>query len=299
MSLSVAKRHPYCTDNPGMKLSLRSISPKLLLWLGLCVAFLVQYTGFIRELLDAWLSDAEFSYGIIIPAIVAYLIWSRRDRLREAPKRAWIPALVLVVIGCALQLLASVSGTLVLSGLAFVISLMGITGFLWGPRPLRIVIVPLAFLLLMVPLPSYLLGELTWYLQVAASTISGAVLGALGVPVYQDGNLLKLPNYVLEVKEACSGSRSIFALLAMALLLGLTMEKKWRVRIPLVLAAPLLAIVANVIRIVGTGLLAWQFGGVAANESLHTAWGVVVFLIAVTGLLAFERLLRWAANAYA
>src|SRR6185437_6496921 len=133
MSLGLLKRYSYCTDNLGMNLRSRSAWPKLLLWLGLCAAFLIQYTGFIRELLNAWLNDAEFSYGLIIPAIVAYLIWSRRDRLRQAPKRTSVAALSLVIFGCGLQLLASVSGTLVLSGLAFVISLMGVTGFLWGP----------------------------------------------------------------------------------------------------------------------------------------------------------------------
>ena len=70
-------------------------------------------------------------------------------------------------------------------------------------------------------------------------------------------------------------------------------------RIALVLAAPILAVATNVIRIVGTGLLAWRFGSVAANESLHTVWGVVIFLMAVAGLVAFQRFLRWAMNAYA
>jgi exosortase len=268
----------------------------VLLWGFLGVLLLLQYDAFIKTLVHTWLNDAEFSYGIIIPVIVAYLIWSRRYQLQGAVKTAWPTGLAIGSVGCGLQVLASVSGSLIVSGLALAISLIGVVGFLWGRQCLRIVAMPLGFLILSVPMPSYLLGQLTWHLQVMASTISATLLDFVGVPVYQDGNLLRLPDYSLEVKEACSGSRSIFALLAIALVLGISLERKWRIRIALVAAVPALAITANVIRIVGTGLIALRFGSVARNESLHTAWGIVAFILAVTGLLGFQRLLRWVMN---
>jgi exosortase len=139
-----------------------------------------------------------------------------------------------------------------------------------------------------------MVGGLSWYLQAVASTASAATLRFLGVPIFQDGNLLRLSNYVLEVKQACSGSRSIFALLAMACVLGISTERKSGIRVLLVGAAPILAVGANVIRIVVTGLIAWQWGDFAAEESLHAAWGVLVFVIALFGLLGFQRILQWA-----
>jgi exosortase len=190
-------------------------------------------------------------------------------------------------------------GSLIVCGIALVLILMGIVGFQWGLRRLRIVAVPLAFLLLMVPLPSYLTGQFQWRLKIIAGTVSAATLRLLRIPVFQDGNFLKLPNYVLEVKQACSGSRSIFALMALAMVLGYVTERKWQTRILLLAAAPVLAIGANVIRIVGTGIIAWNYGDLAANDSLHSAWGVMVFLIAVSGLLGIQRLMRWATNSYA
>jgi exosortase len=192
-----------------------------------------------------------------------------------------------------LQVLASLSGSLILYGFAFAISVMGITGFLFGRECLRIVAAPFGFLILMIPMPSYLLGELTWHLQTVASTASSSILRGMSIPVYQNGNLLKLANFTLEVKEACSGSRFVFALLALALLLGLTVEQKWGVRLSLVIAAPILAVFANVGRIVGTGLIASRFGPLAADESLHAVWGIGVFILAVTELLIFQRILRW------
>jgi exosortase len=179
------------------------------------------------------------------------------------------------------------------------VTILGTILFLWGPTCTKIAAGPVALLMLMVPLPAYITGELSWNLQGLASTFSSAILRLLGTPVLQDGNLLKLPNYVLEVKQACSGSRSLFALIALALVLGLTSTRKWWIRMLLVVVAPGLAVGANIVRIVGTGLIARRWGALAADESLHMVWGILVFVIAVLGLLVFQRFLRWSTNEFA
>lgn len=252
----------------------------------------LSFGSFFRVLFQNWIHNEEFSYGILIPPIASYLIWKRKERLKTAAIDSWTPGFLVAAIGCGLQVLASRSGTLLLSGFALVVLLVGITGFLWGLKILRICVGPLTLLILMVPLPSYAVGEVAWHLQSVASTISARSLESLGVPVYQDGNLLRLPNYVLEVKQACSGSRSILSLVALALVIGLSAGEKWWRRGVLVLAAPILAIAANVVRIVGTGLIAQHWGNLAANESLHASWGVAVFLLGVLGLLGIHNLLR-------
>jgi exosortase len=269
------------------------------LWVGVCLAVGLVFGAFFRSLWGFWWRDPEFSYGLLIPPIVAYLAWLRRGQGAQAGTTGWSGAIVLVIAGCALQIVASYSGTLLLSGIALAITLIGSVGFVWGRAYLGIMAAPIGLLTLMVPVPSYLAGDLAWRLQVAASAISSAALEFLGVPVYHDGNLLILSNYVLEVKQACSGSHSLFALVALASVVGIITERKWWIRVLLVAAAPVLSIGANIVRIVGTGLIAHRWGSLAANESLHSAWGVLVFVIAVMGLLVFQRFLRWVANEYA
>jgi exosortase len=176
---------------------------------------------------------------------------------------------------------------------------LGAILYLLGKNSAKIAGAPVSLLILMIPLPAYVTGELSWHLQGLASTVSSMFLRLLGTPVLQDGNLLKLPNYVLEVKQACSGSRSLFALITLALVLGLSASRRWWIQVLLVVIAPLLAVGANIIRIVGTGLIARRWGGLAADESLHMIWGILVFVIAVGGLLGFLRFLRWATNEYA
>jgi exosortase len=271
----------------------------LTLWVALGLALLGVYEALLRKLWGIWLTNDEFSYGILVPLIVVYLLWLRRGRFRAEEDAYWVTALGIAFIGCGLHVVGSLSGTLFLSGLGFAGTLLGVVGFLWGRTVFRVAAPAISLSILMVPLPSYLIGQLTWYLQVMASTISSTILALLGIPVFQDGNLLKLSNYVLEVKQACSGSRSIFALLALALVLGIGGQRKVVVRILLVATAPALAVGANVIRIVGTGVIAQFWGGIAANESLHTVWGIFVFAIAVAGLLSIQRMLKWATNEYA
>lgn len=274
----------------------RAERTSFLLLAGLILAILLTYGGFFRSLEQVWLKNTEFSYGALVPVLMGYLIWLRRESLLKIERLGWTPAIVGVIGGCGLAILASSSGTLILSGLSLVIVLISIVGYLWGRDFLRAVALPLSLAVLMVPVPLYLADEITWRLQVIASSASSVILRFLGVPVYQDGNLLLLTNYVLEIKEACSGSRSLFALLGLALVLGLTTEKRRWVRICLLVAAPLLSLGANLIRIVGTGLIAYRWGNLAANESLHWFWGVLVFMIAVLGLFGVQKLLRWAPN---
>jgi exosortase len=268
------------------------------LWGLMLVVFLLPYAEFARALWDTWLHNEEFSFGVLLPVVAGFLIWSRREQLKEK-EDPWPAGLALVILGSGLLALGTMSGTLLFSGIALSLTAIGMVGFLWGPRHVQVVWAPLSLLVLMVPLPSYVVGEFSWMLQSGASTISSRILGALGVPVYQDGNLLRLPNYVLEVKQACSGSRSIFALLALAVVIGLSVKQKWWIRIAMVAMAPVLAVFANVVRIVGTGVVARKWGQLAANESLHAAWGILVFLIAVMGLLGVQRLLQWATSEYA
>ena len=275
----------------------KAVSP--ILWVTLGVALVLPFGVFLRGLLKAWFSDPEFSFGVLIPVIVVYLLWKRREQLQSQVGPGHAGGMALAFVGCGLQVLSGLSGSFLISGIALIITILGAILYLWGLANFKIAGPPVGMLILMIPLPSYVVGELSWRLQGQASTISTVVLRFLGTPVMQDGNLLKLPNYVLEVKQACSGSRSIFALLALAVILGLTATSRWWIRALLVGAAPILAVGANIVRIVGTGLIAKRWGALAADESLHLVWGILVFVIAVSGLLGFLRFFKWAANEHA
>lgn len=254
-----------------------------------CAPFYRFFIAAARE----WFQSEVFSYGILIPVLAGYFLWQKWPRISQLPVLPWNAGIGLVALGYGILLMGEMSGLLLVSGAALILVLLGTTGSLWGWKQLRQVAIPVAFLIFMVPWPPYVLGSLSWRLQAYASVLSASILEGVGVPVFQDGNLLYLPNYVMAVKEACSGTRSLFALLALAASLGILTERSWAIRILLVLSAPLMALLANVVRIVGTGLVAISFGREAAEGTLHTMWGMVVFLLGAAGLVAIQRISRW------
>jgi exosortase len=272
---------------------------RIVLWIGLAATLFVAYSGFLAKLLGIWISGTEFSYGLLVPVISGYLVWARRAQLAAAPKSHSTAMLIFVLAGSGLAILASFNGSMLIFAAAFVLSLAGIVGFVWGPERLKVVALPLGFLILMVPIPSYVTGTIAWNLQLAASSFSSTLLEFLGVPVYQDGVLLRLPNHVMEVKEACSGIRSILALLALSLIIGLITESKLKTRVALIIMTPVVAVIANVFRIVCTGFIGWRLGGFALLESWHTALGLLVFIATLSAILGLQKVLRWATNRYA
>src|SRR3974390_1695855 len=96
----------------------------------LAVLAALSFGAFFQILFQNWTQNEEFSYGLLISPISAYLIWKRKDRLRAAAKSSWTPGFLVAAFGCSLQILASRSGTLLLSGFALVVFLIGVTGFL-------------------------------------------------------------------------------------------------------------------------------------------------------------------------
>ncbi len=264
------------------------------MWAGLALLVLAPFFDLFRATSREWFSNPTFSYGALIPLIVAYFIWQRRAQLTSMPVHGSLLGLLLLIVGCLIHLMGTLSGIMLVSAVGFTIVLIGAVAFLFGKAQARVVGLTLCLLMFMVPWPTYTIGELSWRLQEIASSISARLLQLSGTTVYQDGNLLVLPNYILEVKEVCSGTRSIFALLALAGVLALLMNCHWVWRVTLLMLSPVMALLANIIRIVGTGVAAVHYGRVAANETLHAIWGVMVFLLAVAGLLGMERLLRWA-----
>jgi exosortase len=137
----------------------------------------------------------------------------------------------------------------------------------------------------MIPLPGIIYYQITFPLQLAASRIAEICLDLLQVPALRDGNLLILPNTTLQVAEACSGIRSLYSLLALAVAYGYLAEKSlWKRLVLAGLMIPL-AVVSNGLRLTATGILTYFYGPGMAAGNFHALMGSLVFIIAVVGML--------------
>ncbi len=252
------------------------------LWLGfLGVLLAILYAPILKSLVVHWWNDADYSHGFLVPIFAAFVIWHKRERLSSIPIHPSDFGLLAMVGGTALLLLGSLGAELFTSRFSIIVVIAGTVLFLGGWRLLRAVSFPLAFSVLMIPIPLIIYNQITFPLQLLASRFAAAALQLMQVPVLREGNLLILPNYTLEVVEACSGIRSLMTLLTLAIAYGYFAEKRSWARWALVLLVPPVAIVSNSIRIVGSGILTYRFGSRAAEGFFHAFSGWVIFLAAL------------------
>jgi len=256
-------------------------------------AFVWLYAGVVSGLARQWASDENYSHGFLVVPLAAFFAWERRRALARAPQRPSLVGVAVIVASLVVFLVGTFGADLFLTRISVVGVLAGSVLFLYGSAWLRILAFPLAFLLLMVPLPSILFNQITFPLQLLASQAGELVISAAGVPVLREGNILQLPTRTLEVAEACSGIRSLVSLLMLAIVLGQFSSGGTLTRVAIAAAAVPIAIAANALRVAGTGLAAAWISPAAADGFFHAFTGWVAFVAACGALVAFQCSLAW------
>jgi exosortase len=227
--------------------------------------------------------------------LAAYLAWERRGRLAALPVKGSSVGLVFVA-GSLLVLIGGLLGAeLFLTRISMIGMLIGIVLFVLGWQHLKALFFPIGVLLLMIPIPTILFNQVLFPLQLLASRVGEASLSAAGIPVLREGNVIILANTKLEVAEACSGIRSLVSLLTLAIVYGYFMDQRLGIRTAIALSAIPVAILANGVRVAGTGFAAHYIGPEAAEGFFHTFSGWLVFVVAFILLVGVMQMLRWLA----
>jgi len=182
---------------------------------------------------------------------------------------------------------------LFITRVSLIVVLAGSVLFLFGWRMLGLVAFPIAFLVLMIPIPAIIFNQIAFPLQILASKFGEVVLQAANIPVLREGNIIALANVRLEVAEACSGIRSLISLLTLGIVYGYFTDSRPVVRICIALSAIPIAIVANGARVAGTGIAAHVYGPEAALGFFHTFSGWLVFVVAFALMFLFARFFVW------
>jgi exosortase len=150
---------------------------------------------------------------------------------------------------------------------------------------------PVLLLFMAKPLPDSIVVRLFWPLQVLAARVSKLALELFNVPVYLSGNIIEIPEMRLLVEEACSGMRSVMALLTLSLIVIYFVPLRWYSKLILVAASVVTAIVINVCRVAMTGLLAHFYDPSTATGFFHTFSGMIVFVVGLPVLYGVGLLL--------
>lgn len=271
--------------NPGWASSIAWVSLLFLFWLA---TFYPVYP----ELIANWLGHSNNSHGVLVPFISFFLIWQKREDLRRIEKNGAATGLWILCASLILYLFGYTGSVAVLTRSMIVTSLIGIVIYNWGWMAFRIIAFPLVFLFFMVPVPDSIYGYFAFPLQLFATKAATALIKFTSIPVFREGNMLYFAQTQLEVAEACSGLRSMVSYLMLSVLFAYMMSSGWSRRIVLVLSAIPLAILVNIIRVTGTGILAHFWGGAVARGFLHEFSGIVVFVLGLFMLAVEYSLLR-------
>lgn len=260
-----------------------------------------------------WWTDENYSHGLLVPIVIAFFVWTERERLQRATSE---PSLILggtiLAFSIVLLLAGTIGAELFTQRIAFVIALTGTVCYFFGKRLVLFLAVPAALLLLAIPIPQILFNRIAFPLQILASQMAVWGIRLFEVPTLRKGNIIDIlprgatQTISLEVVEACSGIRSLMTLVTLALVLGYftRTDTDGKLRfglfsgrdvirtILLMLAAVPIAVLTNATRVSATGVLTYYYGKSASEGTWHDASGWFVYIAALALLIAFNFVLR-------
>lgn len=263
---------------------------------GVFVCLLIAYYPVFVKLVHDWDVDPNYSHGFFIPLLSLYMVWTRREKLQglQAAPSNW--GLLVLVLGLLLLFVSWIGSEYFSQGFSLLLVLWGLLLFLGGCHYFKELFLPVIYLLFMIPLPAIIWNRLAFPLSLWASRISAQMMDVFGITVLREGNVLVLPNITLQVAEACSGLRSLTTLLALSAFLAFLSPLGLKGRWVLFLSAIPIALVCNIIRLTGTGVLARHFGAPVAQGFIHEFSGWLIFILGLFFLLGVGRVLEWAAQ---
>jgi exosortase D (VPLPA-CTERM-specific) len=233
----------------------------------------------------------EYNYCYLIPFVVLYLIWDRRDRFAAIPPEHSWKGLIPLGFGLLFFWLGELGAEYFTLYLSSWLVLIGICWMHLGWKKLKTIGFALSFILTMFPLPYFLNTKLMVNLRLISSKLGTAMIQLFGLPVTRNGNVIDLGFVQLQVVEACSGLNSLISLVVLSLLIAYFFKAHLWKRCVVVISSVPLAIFTNSLRIAITAVLHRYFGPEIAQGFFHEFSGLVIFLICVPILLIETKIL--------
>jgi len=258
------------------------------------VAFVAAYYDILVWMYQRFVSpDSYYSHGFLVPLVSGYFVWQERDYLRSLPVAASWWGLAVIVAALLLHLVGIVIYVFSVSGFSIFLLIVGMVIFLCGKAVARAAWFPLAFLLLMFPLPSAGLNFLSFPLKMFVAKVGAQIVSLTGIPVYREGFTIMIPAGALLVGNPCSGLRSLISFVALGAVFAysatMSSPRKWLL---FLLTIPI-AILSNLIRVPILILVSqyWGLEAAAPDTLVHTGSGFLVFVAGIILLVAASRIL--------
>lgn len=237
---------------------------------GAIVAVLVgaSYAPALAGLVRRWWREEDQVHGFLVPIVAIAILVVRREMVADLRPRGSVWGLPLVLLAAAMRWVSAYYLLVLVEPLSLLPLLAGGVLFVGGWQALRWAAPAIAMLFFMVPLPGMAAGLLSHPLQRAGTIASTYILQTLGLPAIALGNVIQLTETQLGVVEACSGLRMMMLFFAICLAYAFLAKRPLLDRALIIASAVPISLVANVARIVLTGVL---------YELVSRQWGDVLF----------------------
>ncbi len=241
-------------------------------------AYVLLFGSPLAALARDWWNDPDAGHGLLLAPLAVWLAWKSRPKHWSGGQPVLGASLLVGAI--LLRYVSGLAAEVFTTRLSALGAIVGIVTFVWGYRQLLVWWLPIALLGLSIPLPSLIMSTLALPLQFKASQMGAALLEARHVPVRLTGNIIMLPGHSLFVTEACSGLRSLTALLSLGVMIGGLWLNTVVGRIGLIVLAIPVAILINAVRVFLTGFLVFFVSPAMGDGFMHVTEGWLMFVVA-------------------
>jgi len=245
----------------------------------------VYYHDVAAQLAVRWWNDPNYSHGFFVPLFSLYFLWENRSRLADIQWKGSLLGAPVIGLAAAMKAFSHLIFSPYVAGVSLIVLIAGIVLFCMGRRMMRRVWLPIAFLLLMLPLPGPVYEAIGLPLQRFAAVFAATVLHAVRIPVLREGNIIHFAGKSLEVAQACSGMRLLVGFVAMGIAVAHLSRKPLWHKAALVVSTFPIAILANAIRVAGTGVLYHCVSEQLAEGFFHAFSGWLLFVLAIGALM--------------
>jgi len=258
----------------------------------LVLLFVGLYYQIIFDMVVDWYTDSDYSHGFLVPFISAYILWTNREKISTIRMKPDNLGFLVLFIGLFIFLVGFTGAEYFTMRFSMIPIILGIIYSLFGREMVMSVLLPVGFLVCMIPIPAIVFNMVAFPLKLLATNIATSTIQLIDIPVAKDGNVIHLTGMSLEVADACSGIRSLMSMIALGVAYAYIFERSMVKRTILVICIVPITIITNVARVTGTGILSHYIGPAAASGFFHEFAGIVVFIAAFAMFISVATLLR-------
>lgn len=250
------------------------------------VLLLLIYSPTIWWMVDRWNArDSYYSHGFLVPVVSLFVLWLKREKLSAVKPNPVSWGLWIFLAGILIHILSSFLRVYFTSAFSLLLAISGLVLYFYGKEMFRHALFSIVFLIFMMPLPLVAIVGITFKMKLFAAYWANKIVNALGIRAVLDGSIIKMRHTHVIVEDVCSGLRSLISLLALGAIVAYMSNLPRFKKIIVFFSAGVMAIIANIVRIVFMALTSEIYGAKFTEGFLHTLSGVLVFVVAFAGLM--------------